>query len=246
MFTCKFRYNNNRKNQNHIHLIHVLNEFFCLVFFFFLGDLTFREAFDISGRVLNVTVSGKYNSHLLNYITAPNVVVWSAAVASCAIPFVFEAVELMAKDHTGKLVPYHTNSKWTDGSVTSDLPMTRLAELFHVNQFIVSQVNPHIVPFLERRSRGGFSSMFHIFRYLFVSELRHRVSQLSDLGWFPLPLASLITQPYRGDVTIVPKLTFADYANLFSNPSFNVIQRFTFNGCNNTYPSKFILCYENF
>lgn len=33
--------------------------------------------------------------------------------------------------------------KWEDGSMQADLPMQRLSELFNVNHFIVSQVNPH-------------------------------------------------------------------------------------------------------
>lgn len=36
-----------------------------------------------------------------------------------------------------------------DGSVGSDLPMQRLTELFNVNTFIVSQVNPHVCPFVS-------------------------------------------------------------------------------------------------
>ena len=44
---------------------------------------------------------------LLNYLTSPHVVVWSAVTASCAFPGLFEAQELMAKDRQGKLVPYH-------------------------------------------------------------------------------------------------------------------------------------------
>ncbi|RHY56860.1 hypothetical protein DYB34_008004 [Aphanomyces astaci] len=35
---------------------------------------------------------------LLNYLTAPNVLVWSASLASCAIPMVFSPVELYGKD----------------------------------------------------------------------------------------------------------------------------------------------------
>jgi hypothetical protein len=33
--------------------------------------------------------------------------------------------------------------RFSDGSVESDLPMQQLSELFNVNHFIVSQVNPH-------------------------------------------------------------------------------------------------------
>jgi len=32
--------------------------------------------------------------------------------------------------------------KWYDGSVEKDLPMEQLSELFNINHFIVSQVNP--------------------------------------------------------------------------------------------------------
>ncbi len=32
---------------------------------------------------------------------------------------------------------------YTEGSIENDLPMQQLSELFNVNHFIVSQVNPH-------------------------------------------------------------------------------------------------------
>ena len=46
-----------------------------------LGDVTFLEAFNASGRILNVTVSPANSCDsglLLNHITAPDVLVWSA------------------------------------------------------------------------------------------------------------------------------------------------------------------------
>ena len=55
---------------------------------------------------------------------------WSAASASCALPGLYEAVELVAKDGQGRHVPYHMSRvKWTDGSLQSDLPMNRLQVL---------------------------------------------------------------------------------------------------------------------
>ena len=54
-----------------------------------IGNYTFQEAFDRSGRILNITVAPVNNfdpPRLLNYLTAPHVCVWSASVASCAIP----------------------------------------------------------------------------------------------------------------------------------------------------------------
>ena len=49
--------------------------------------------------------------------------------------------QILAKDSNGRLRPWNPpGQKWSDGSVFSDLPMQRLAELFNVNNFIVSQV----------------------------------------------------------------------------------------------------------
>ena len=45
-----------------------------------IGDLTFQEAYEKTGRVLNITVVSSDNRHgsrLLNYLTAPHVLVWS-------------------------------------------------------------------------------------------------------------------------------------------------------------------------
>ena len=65
-------------------------------------------------------------SRLLNYLTAPNVLVWSACVASCAIPGIYEAVDIWMLTPNGNAVPYNPRStgfRFQDGSVGSDLPM---------------------------------------------------------------------------------------------------------------------------
>lgn len=86
-----------------------------------IGDLTFQEAFNRTRRVLNITVSSStvYEMpKLLNYLTAPNVLIWSAVVASCAVPFVYKSSPLMAKDKAGKIVPWNPSGhRWIDGSV---------------------------------------------------------------------------------------------------------------------------------
>jgi TAG lipase / steryl ester hydrolase / phospholipase A2 / LPA acyltransferase len=122
-----------------------------------IPPLTFQEAYDRTGRIINIVVSPSKRSgnsdryRLLNYLTAPHVFITSAVIASCAIPGVYAPVELMAKDEDGHAVPYieHDTVKWEDGSMQSDLPMHRLGELFNINNFIVSQVNPHILPFIH-------------------------------------------------------------------------------------------------
>jgi TAG lipase/steryl ester hydrolase/phospholipase A2/LPA acyltransferase len=142
-----------------------------------VGDYTFQEAFDRTGRIINIMVAptNKFDPpKLLNYLTAPHVCVWSAAVASCAIPGVFDAIALVIKEPNGQIISenhwvrndsssVHLNmlgddnqntghkhqgssqitERYSDGSVENDLPMQQLSELFNINHFIISQVNPH-------------------------------------------------------------------------------------------------------
>jgi TAG lipase/steryl ester hydrolase/phospholipase A2/LPA acyltransferase len=127
-----------------------------------VGIWTFQEAFDRTGRIINIVVAplNKYEApRLLNYLTAPHLCVWSAVVASCAIPGVFESISLVVKEPDGNYKPEHEvdylgaegdggngdkdKEHYSDGSIERDLPMQQLSELFNVNHFIVSQVNPH-------------------------------------------------------------------------------------------------------
>ena len=116
-----------------------------------VGDFTFQEAFDRTGRILNITVTPKNSSdppRLLNYLTAPHVLVWSAAVASSSLPGVFEANKLMVRDADGtERFESAEPTRFSDGSMEQDLPMQQLSEMFNVNHFIISQANPHAVWF---------------------------------------------------------------------------------------------------
>src|SRR5947209_11351791 len=107
---------------------------------------------------------------------------------------IFSAASLLAKDpKTGESVPWNPSpQKYIDGSVDNDLPMTRLAEMFNVNHFIVSQVNPHVVPFLERDdpilAHGHFGSpndWLFTLTTLAKGEALHRMQVLVDLNIFP-------------------------------------------------------------
>ena len=73
---------------------------------------------------------------ILNYLTAPNILIWSACAASCAVPHIFKAVQLMCKNSRGDIVEY--GAKFVDGSVWQDLPLERMSQLFNINTFIVS------------------------------------------------------------------------------------------------------------
>jgi TAG lipase / steryl ester hydrolase / phospholipase A2 / LPA acyltransferase len=154
------------------------------------SNLTFQEAYDLTGRILGITVCSPRKHEpprCLNYLTAPHVLIWSAVTASCAFPGLFEAQELMAKDRFGEIVPFHAPfestgqgtgevRRWRDGSLESDLPIIQLKELFNVNHFIVSQANPHIAPILRikgliRHYGGRFAAKVGAFRFLFSKYL---------------------------------------------------------------------------
>lgn len=199
----------------------------------FTKDITFLEIFEKYKWNLNVTVTDgirQGDSKLLNYLTAPNVVVWSAVVASCSIPGVFQSVELMIKTEDGKLKPYYMsrlrgNFKFIDGSVACDLPLSRMSELFNINTYIVSQVNPHASLFVT--SDGQLSSQSRLrrnitklARNLLGNEIRHLINQMYTLGIIPSyikGIVDLVMQSYRGHVTISPNPSLRDYRKLIDD-----------------------------
>lgn len=213
-----------------------------------LGEFTFEEAYLKTGLILNITVSetNEFSDfRLMNYLTAPHVFIWSAVLASCAIPFVFEAVELKCKNHKGETVLYHPSGlKFIDGSIKADLPMQRLSELFNVNAFIVSQTNPWVIPLLSPDDGGGLwgdSFQFKLLRLvkrLCLMEFRYRVQQLNLIGMcnFLTWVLGIFTQEYRGHVTIWPIPHIRDYVNIISNPTQDDIQRCIKKGQNRTFP----------
>jgi predicted acylesterase/phospholipase RssA len=116
-----------------------------------LHQCNLEEAFDRTGRILNMTVSPQSRSdppRLLNYLTAPHVLVWSAAVASSSLPGVFDANKLIVKDADGtERYEGASGMSFQDGSMEADLPFQQLSEMFNINHFIISQANPHAVFF---------------------------------------------------------------------------------------------------
>ncbi len=106
-----------------------------------IGDLTFKEAYDETGFILNITVTGAgqhIQDRVLNYLSAPNVVIWSAVCCSCSLPGIFPPSDLFCKENDGSLVKYVDNVKFYDGSIAFDVPHNKLSEMFNVNCFIVS------------------------------------------------------------------------------------------------------------
>lgn len=225
-----------------------------------LGDITFQEAYNRTRRICNIPVSSPsiYElPRLLNYVTAPNVMIWSAVSASCSVPFVFNAASLLAKDpDTGEHVPWNpTPLRFIDGSVDNDLPMSRLAEMFNINHFIVSQVNPHVVPFLSRDdhlpptqnmpdsrqplSYRDSSPWLQTLTTLAKDEALHRLQFLTELGILPnlcTKLRSVLSQKYSGDITILPEIALHDLPRILKNPTPDFMLRNCYSGEKATWP----------
>ncbi len=95
-----------------------------------IGSFTFQEAFDRTGRILNIIVSPQNRSdppRLLNYLTAPHVLVWSAAVASSSLPGVFEPNKLLCKDANGVERYESSSTTFIDGSMEADVPFQQIS-----------------------------------------------------------------------------------------------------------------------
>ena len=197
----------------------------------FLGDITFSDAYNKTRRICNISVSSSHphdHTRLLNYITAPNVTIASAVVASCAVPFFFQASGLTARDpETGEIREWNDiNEDYIDGSVQSDLPLKPVSEMFNVTETIVSQVNPHVTLLglkedSERAKPTLLSSLFEAAQ----DEAYERVSSMTDadilhedLNAVLTKLASVASQDYNGHVTIITRMAFKDTLKVMQNP----------------------------
>jgi len=204
-----------------------------------IGNITFQEAYDRTGWILNITVTGQ-DEHdgyrLLNYLTAPNVLIWSAACASCAVPYIFASVDLLCKDENGEIVSYipESTKRYVDGTLTADVPTKDLSEMFNVNCLIVSQVNPMITIFLNHGEKFRHSALAYIFKifepmkYLIGSEFQHRIHQLVNLRIIPKAIArysTIFTQQYSGHVTIWPTPTLTDLIHVLDHPNHRTLKR---------------------
>lgn len=215
-----------------------------------IPDLTFEEARRISGRTVNITVSPAASNQpprLLNHLTFPYLCLREAVAASCAVPLLFPPVMLMTRDAVGERVPYMPLLKWNDGTLKSDLPLLRMRRLHNINHFVVSQTNPHIIPFLSRidrpaRRKNSLVGARDLVRDAAMSQARTVVDVARALTPFtslrrPLDaMAAILDQTYRGNVTIVPRNSVRRYMQMTANPGIDDVRRFILEGERATWP----------
>lgn len=186
-----------------------------------IPDITFEEALQRSGRQLCVSVAPSemhQQSRTLNAVTTPNVLLRETIQASCAVPGLINPVKLAARGVDGDRVPYVRSRSWVDGSVTDDLPASRLRRVFGCNFFITSQTNPLILWSLQEQKFDGPVKDFANFWqgaskewvkavYPYTQSMVQNLYPANILTrmWF-----SVFTQDYTADVNIIPTQRFVD------------------------------------
>ncbi|MCO4746640.1 MAG: DUF3336 domain-containing protein [Proteobacteria bacterium] len=213
-----------------------------------IGPATFAEAYAHSGRTLNISVSPtrtRQKPRLLTHLTAPDVLVSSAALASSALPGLFPPVQLKARHHGGEVIPHVPGERWVDGSIHGDLPKLRLARLHNVNHFIVSQTNPHVLPFVRHHGQQGLRpavagmTSAAIRSYgAYSADIARRATkrapgalrQIADQAY------ALVNQDYRGDIDIHPQFHWSLYKKVMSNPTRDDLDAFIREGERSVWP----------
>jgi NTE family protein len=184
-------------------------------------------------------------SRLLNYITSPSVLIRSAVTASAAVPGIFPPVTLQALDSHGERMNYLPQRKWVDGSVSDDLPAKRLARLYGVNHYVVSQTNPHVIPFVTdgHRKQNTLGLLTETSRRT-AREWFNTVTILADradkrngaITRTTSLLRSIVNQDYVGDINILPDYKFQNPLTLLSNPGEKQARRLIASGERCTWP----------
>lgn len=212
-----------------------------------IPDMTFQEAYEKTGRMISVTIAPveeHQTSRLMNAITSPNVYVRSAVMASCAVPSIFPPVMLMAKNVYGESQPYLPNRRWIDGAVTDDLPAKRLARLYGVNHYIVSQANPLALAMLKGEEKMPIPQSAKNIIRLSSHELLRSSEQFSrrylrglpDVGRAVKMFYSVLAQDYKGDINILPNFTFVNPEKLLGQLNSKEIKELVLEGERCTWP----------
>jgi len=219
-----------------------------------IGEYTFEEAFERTGRHVNIAVSPVHQHQkprLMNELTSPYLLMWSTVLASSAVPILFPPVTLTAKDSDGHYSPYMPLQKWVDGSMKSDLPRQRLMRMYNVNYFIAVQVNPHIVPFMVSDQKRRATNLISWPRRALREEIKFHAagtfdflrSQVSnEMGHQLLDHAyNVVAQRYYGNVTIKPRYTLEHYQHMLRNPNKERWNWFRLQGERATWPKIAII-----
>ncbi len=216
----------------------------------FANDMTFQEAFEHTGRYINVTIAPAekhQTSRLMNAITSPNVYIRSAIDASSAVPGLLPAVTLYAKGADGKPKPYLPTRKWVDGSFAEDLPTKRLSRLYGVNHYLVSMINPASMFFTnesqsmkQRNFREILNSQMTDLAKDVLHGLENRMSRMGLTQLSPVILFThaVLDQDYTGDINMILKKKDYKWRHVwFDFKDENEIRNLVLAGARDTWPN---------
>lgn len=182
--------------------------------------------------------------------------IWTAAIASNAsTPTLYgrQKSTVLCKDAHGNIVPWAPANTidfrhWSHASYSDrDSPLRRIAELFNVNHFIVSQARPYLIPFLqsdmhgpsllETRSRTTQVSAFMV--RMVGLELRHRLRQLDTLRLLPAGIRRFLVdeQVPAASMTLVPEVTAGDFVRLLETPTRDMLKYWILRGERSVWPA---------
>jgi TAG lipase/steryl ester hydrolase/phospholipase A2/LPA acyltransferase len=205
-----------------------------------VGDLTFAEAYERSGLVLNISVSparGRQKPRILSHLSSPDLLISYAAMASSAMPFLYEPARLMSRNGSGEESEHLSAERWVDGSLGSDLPLARVGRLYNINHTIVSQTNPYVYLFRSKSEQPSLAylgadavgSLLHSQAVSLLGTAREyaqgrRIEPKLD------QLHALTAQPYIGDINIHPEVDLRLLRKYVSNPTADDLRRFIAGG----------------
>lgn len=226
-----------------------------------VGDLTFDEAYQKTGRILNIIISSPSEEipNLMNYLTAPHVLIRSAAMASHITNMARQkdsTMQLLHKDVNGAIRAVDVQSlpkskvRRPPSAADRRTPITRLKQLFNVDHFIISQARPYVAPFVEpslpyvRQRRTGFDRWWHntlnkLKPGSITESIKHGMLIADIIGVLPDGLRRILSdETVKGDsLTLVPELSMTDWRRLLKNPTKEEIDFWIMRGERSVWPS---------
>ena len=135
-------------------------------------------------------------------------------------------------------------SAWVDGSLNMDVPKSHIARMHNVNHFIVSQTNPHVLPFMMERDPDN-AALFAL--ELIKSTAKVNVEHILDrmrrhthmpaLSMILDKAHSIASQSYSGDITIFPSKQASNIIKTFADPTAAHVADFVADGERATWPA---------
>ncbi|KAI0761733.1 hypothetical protein BC629DRAFT_1726055 [Irpex lacteus] len=204
--------------------------------FFTRGSMTFREAYMRTGRILNVSVipADRHSpTKLLNYLNAPDTVIWSALLASAAYQDM-NPVVLMQKlrDVSQSLLQCYTSGRFSSNP--------------HVHLFFFAPRGSAGKPVASRKQKGWRGNfLLSAAEQWLKLELTKNFKVIRDLDLLPTILgqdwSSVFLQRFDGTVTIWPRTRFKDWINILSDPDVPELERMMRVGQLVTWPKLHII-----